>query len=127
MTTLKILLLGGFELRGGDEPLPPPATLKARSLLAYLVSSSRVHRDRACPREVLADVFWPNRPRDKALHNLSTALWHIRRVLPPGDYILADARTVRFNRGSEYWLDGAVLCLGASPGPALFFANRDGR
>ena len=101
MTTLKILLLGGFELRGGDEPLPPPATLKARSLLAYLV----VHRDRVCPREVLADLFWPDRPRDKALHNLSTALWHIRRVLPPGDYILADARAVRFNRGSEYWLD----------------------
>lgn len=105
MTTLKILLLGGFELRGGDEPLPLPATLKARSLLAYLVSSSRVHRDRVRPREVLADLFWPNRPRAKALHNLSTALWHIRRVLPPGDYILADARTVWFNRGSEYWLD----------------------
>ncbi len=101
MTTLKMLLLGGFELRGDDEPLPPPATLKACSLLAYLV----VHRDRACSREVLADLFWPDRPHDKALHNLSTALWHIRRILPPGDYILADAQTVQFNRESEHWLD----------------------
>jgi len=101
MSTLKICLLGGFELHGGDEPLRLPATLKARSLLAYLV----VHSDRACPREQLADLFWPDRPRDKALRSLSTALWHIRRALPPGDYILADARTVRFNRESEYWLD----------------------
>jgi DNA-binding SARP family transcriptional activator len=75
MTTLKICLLGEFELYGGDEPLPPPATLKARSLLAYLV----VHRDRACPREVLADLFWPDRPRDKALRSLSTALPMCRR------------------------------------------------
>jgi len=105
MTTLKICLLGEFELYGDDEPLPPPATLKARSLLAYLV----VHRDHACPREVLADLFWPDRPRDKALHNLSTALWHIRRVLPPGDYILADARTVRFSPYSDYWLDVALF------------------
>jgi len=101
MTTLKICLLGEFELYGGDEPLPPPATLKARSLLAYLV----VHRDRACPREVLADLFWPDRPRDKALRSLSTALWHVRRILPPDDYILADVQTVRFNPESDYWLD----------------------
>jgi len=100
VTTLKVFLLGGFELRGDDEPLPLPATLKARSLLAYLVSSSNVR-----PREMLADLFWPGRPRDKALHSLSTALWHIRRILPPGDYILADAQTVSFNRESDYWLD----------------------
>ncbi len=101
MTTLKVYLLGGFELHCNDEPLPPPATLKARSLLAYLV----VHCDRACSREVLADLFWPDRPRDKALRSLSTALWHIRRILPPGDYILADTQAVRFNWESEYWLD----------------------
>lgn len=101
MTTLKIHLLGEFELYGGNELLQPPATLKARSLLAYLI----IHRDRAWAREALADLFWPDRLRDKALHNLSTALWHIRRVLPPGDYILADAQTVRFNLKSEYWLD----------------------
>ncbi len=101
MTTLKICLLGGFELRGGDEPLPPPATLKARSLLAYLVT----YRERSHPRERLADLFWPERPRDRALRSLSTALWHVRRVLPPGDYILADAQTVRFNPHSDYWLD----------------------
>lgn len=101
MTTLKICLLGGFELCCGDRSLPLPATLKARSLLAYLI----VHCDRASPREQLADLFWSERPRDKALRSLSTALWHIRRVLPSGDYILADAQTAQFNPHSDYWLD----------------------
>jgi DNA-binding SARP family transcriptional activator len=95
----------------GDEFLPPPATLKARSLLAYLI----VHRDRACPREQLADLFWPERPRDKALRSLSTALWHVRRVLPPGDYILADAQTLRFNSASDYWLDVEAFQVSTSP------------
>jgi len=101
MSTLKIRLLGGFELHCGDEPLPLPATLKARSLLAYLV----IHRDRPSAREMLAGLFWPDRPRDRALRSLSTALWHIRRVLPPGGYILAAAQTLQFNSTSDYWLD----------------------
>jgi DNA-binding SARP family transcriptional activator len=105
MTTLKIHLLGGFDLFCGNEALPPPATLKARSLLAYLVT----HRDRACPREGLADLFWSDRPGDKALRSLSTALWQIRRVLPPGEYLISDARSVRFNSQSDYWLDVAAF------------------
>ena len=41
MSSLKVHLLGRFELfDDGGEPLPPPATLNARSLLAYLI----VHR-----------------------------------------------------------------------------------
>jgi len=82
-------------------PLRLPATARSRSLFAYLI----VHRERPHPRERLADLFWPARPRTKALRSLSTALWHIRRVLPSGDYILADAHTVRFNPQSDYWLD----------------------
>ena len=99
--TLKIRTLGEFELHCGDTALSLPATVKACSLLAYLV----LHRDCACPREQLADLLWPDRTRDKALHNLSTALWHVRRVISLGNHILADAQTVQFNRESDYWLD----------------------
>ena len=101
MPALEIRLLGGFELRSGDQLLPPPATLKARSLLAHLV----IRRDRVHTREQLADLFWPDRPRAKALRSLSTALWHIHRALPRGDFVLADAQTVQFNAASDYWLD----------------------
>ncbi|MBN1977444.1 MAG: AAA family ATPase [Anaerolineae bacterium] len=102
---LKIHLLDGVELFCGDEPLPLPATFKARSLLAYLVT----YRDRACSREGLADLFWSDRPGDKALRNLSTALWQIRRVLPSETYLISDAQTVRFNSESDYWLDVAAF------------------
>jgi DNA-binding SARP family transcriptional activator/tetratricopeptide (TPR) repeat protein len=102
---LEIYLLDGFELFRDDEPLPLPATFKARSLLAYLVT----YRDRACPREGLADLFWPGRPGDKALRSLSTALWQIRRVLPSEKYLISDAQSVRFNPESDYWLDVAAI------------------
>ena len=102
---LKIHLLDGFELFYDDEPLPLPATFKARSLLAYLV----IYRDRACSREGLAGLFWPDRPGDKALRSLSTALWQIRRILPSEKYLVSDAQSVRFNPESDYWLDVAAF------------------
>lgn len=105
MAHLEIRLLGEFELRSHGVSLPPPATLKAQSLFAYLV----VHRRRLCHRERLAECFWPARPADRALHSLSTALWHIRRVLPPGEFLLADSHSVQFNAESDFWLDTAVL------------------
>ena len=99
--SLEIRILGQLELCLEGQSLSLPATHKAQSLLAFLAT----HRDRPHSRERLADLFWPDRPRDKALHSLSTALWHIRRILPPGDHILADAQTVQFNLESDYWLD----------------------
>jgi oligopeptide transport system substrate-binding protein len=99
--SLEISLLGQIELRLDGRPLPLPATRKAQSLLAYLVT----HPGRPHPREQLANLFWPDRPRDKALHNLSTALWHIRRVLPPGNYLLTNTQTVQFNSHNDFWLD----------------------
>ncbi|HDN80310.1 MAG TPA: hypothetical protein ENG33_07605, partial [Chloroflexi bacterium] len=95
--------MGPMGISVAGRSLPLPATRKAQSLLAFLVT----HRHRPHLRERLADLFWPNRPRDKALHSLSTALWHIRRILPPGDYILADAQTMQFNPQSDFWLDTA--------------------
>ncbi|HSD82286.1 MAG TPA: AAA family ATPase, partial [Anaerolineae bacterium] len=101
MAALSLSFLGPLTLRTEGCPLALPATQKACSLLAYLV----LHHDHAYPREQLADLLWPDRPRDKALHNLSTALWHIRRILPTENYLLADTHTLQFDPASEYWLD----------------------
>jgi len=113
--SLEVRLLGGMELRWNETELPLPATLCSRSLLAYLI----VHRQQSHPRERLADLLWPDRARAKALRSLSTALWHIRRVLPPGDYILADAHTVQFNPQSDCWFDVEEFLVSGSrvPGP----------
>ena len=105
MSILQIRLLGKFELSIGRQALPPPATIKARSLLAYLVT----HRGRAYRREQLADLFWPEHPRERALHSLSTALWQVRCALPAGDFVLADAQEIRFNPDKACWIDAEVL------------------
>ncbi len=98
---LAFRMLGPFEVRCGGRPLPLPPTLSSQSLLAYLV----MHRERPQPRFRLASLFWGERPERKARASLSTALWHIRHCLPPGDFILADSHTVQFDPCSDPWLD----------------------
>ncbi len=85
--------LGAFDVRCNEQMLPLPPTLKAQSLLAYLV----LHRDRPQPRERLAALFWSDRPDRKARRSLATALWHIRRCFPQTQVVLSDARTVQFD------------------------------
>jgi len=105
-STLRIHLLGGFALYSGDDgALPLPPTRKARSLFAYLVT----YCHQPCSREMLAELFWPERPGDRALRSLSTALWQIRRILPSSDYLLTDAQTARFDPASDHWLDVAAF------------------
>ncbi len=113
---LEIYLFGGMELNSQGESLSLPATIRSRSLLAYLVT----HRPSSHYRERLAGLFWPDRSRSKALRSLSTALWHIRRVLPADEYIIADAQRVQFNPRSDYWLDVEefkAVCSRASGSP----------
>ena len=52
-----------------------PASLPA-CLLVYLACQGRWME-----REVLADVFWPQRPRDEARHNLRVNLHRVRQLL----------------------------------------------
>jgi ABC-type oligopeptide transport system substrate-binding subunit/DNA-binding SARP family transcriptional activator len=110
MPTLRFYFLGTLDVRCDDRVLPKPATLKSRSLLAYLV----VHRQRPQPRERLADLFWGNRPERRARSSLSTALWHIRRCLPSERFILSDPHTVQFDPQADLWLDVDAFETGAA-------------
>ena len=106
---LQVRCLGRLSLRcceapeGAASDLPLPATLKAQSLLAYLVA----HRDRPQSRDHLAELFWGDRPEHNARRSLATALWQIRRCLPGDDFILADAADVQLNPHRAFWLDVA--------------------
>jgi DNA-binding SARP family transcriptional activator len=95
-------LFGCFELWRGDELLPPLATHKTQSLLAYLI----MYPHRPQMRDDLAALFWGDRDDIHARHSLATALWRIRRLLGE-DYLLADASSVQFNPASSFWLDVA--------------------
>ncbi|MGQ9660621.1 MAG: ATP-binding protein [Thermochromatium sp.] len=99
---LNIYLFGCPEFRLDDEPLPPLATRKTRSLLAYLI----LHRQHPHSRDELAALFWGDRDDVHARHSLATALWRIRRLLGD-DYLLVDAIAVQFNPASSFWLDVA--------------------
>lgn len=99
---LEIYLLGYPEFRRDNEVLPPLATHKTQSLLAYLI----LKRHRPHARDELAALFWGDRDDLHARRSLTTALWRIRRLLG-GDYLLADAVHVQFNPAGLYWLDVA--------------------
>ncbi|MBC7228305.1 MAG: tetratricopeptide repeat protein [Thermoflexales bacterium] len=99
---LAIYLFGRPEFRRDDELLPPLATHKTQSLLAYLI----LHRHRPRSRDELATLFWGDRDDVHARRSLATALWHIRRALGES-YLLADSTSVQFNPASSFSLDVA--------------------
>ncbi len=115
-TVLRIHLLGGLSLAWGDQPVLPPTSAAARSLLAYLVT----FRGRSHSREVLAGAFWPDLPAEVARRRLRQALWQIRRTLADlpslRPFLLADADMIQFNPAAPVWLDVAEF-LGKAQSP----------
>jgi DNA-binding SARP family transcriptional activator len=73
----QIQLLGGFKAISGNFVVSHFETRKAASLLAYLA----YHRDRVYPREVLAEMLWPDEDLDATRDRLRQALAAIRRAL----------------------------------------------
>lgn len=71
---LYLLDVPRWQLAGGPDHRIP-ASLPA-CLLVYLACQGRWME-----REVLADVFWPQRPRDEARHNLRVNLHRVRQLL----------------------------------------------
>jgi tetratricopeptide (TPR) repeat protein len=71
---LYLLDVPKWQLAGGPDHRIP-ASLPA-CLLVYLACQGRW-----MDREVLAEVFWPQRPRDEARHNLRVNLHRVRQLL----------------------------------------------
>jgi DNA-binding SARP family transcriptional activator len=71
-------------------------TRKTAGLLAYL----SYYADRAHPRDVVVDLFWPTLDGDAGRNNLSTALSSLRSILPlcgTEPLVLADRHSIRIN------------------------------
>jgi DNA-binding SARP family transcriptional activator len=98
---LKIWTLGQIEIWQDQKSLRLPPTRKSCSLLAYLIT----HRNQAWSRDHLANLYWGDRPEQKARRSLTTALWHIRRELLDEDAIQSNSATVQFNPQTDCWLD----------------------
>src|SRR5512133_2557870 len=105
MAHLSISVLGELSIFQEDKTVLSFESDKVRALLAYLVvESGHPHQ-----RETLVGIFWPDCSEPTARHNLSQALFNLRKVLgdsaatPPYLQITRDA--IQFNRESDYSLD----------------------
>lgn len=131
MTSLRIVLFGGFQLHCRAELEEVKITAALQSLLAYLL----IFRHRAHSRDVVMELFWGDRDQAHARACLNTSLWRLRQILEPrgaierGRYLLTNhVGDIRFNSGGDYWLDvadfeTAVATLLRRPAEALTDAD----
>jgi len=78
---LHLQLLGPFDLRRDDLPVPGFDQARVQQLLAYLV----LHRTATISRQQLAYAFWPDTTDQQALKNFRTLLTRLRRALGNAD------------------------------------------
>lgn len=105
MVQLKISILGPFEARLNDRLLMDFESDKDRALLVYLA----IEANHPVLREILSNMFWPDRPDAISLGNLRHTLACLRKTIcdhranPP--FLLISRKTIQFNTASQYSLD----------------------
>ena len=109
MARLSLSFLGPLQVMLDGQAVARFESNKIRALLVYLaVESARPH-----PREVLADLLWPDWPDRSALANLRHALASLRHLLgdPQADppILLISRETVQFNARCDHALDVALF------------------
>ena len=107
MPRLSLSFLGPFQVFLDGLPETSFDSSKVRALLAYVaVEGGRPH-----PRDVLADMLWPDRSNADALSNLRYALYNLRNAIGDREakpsYLLIDRSSVQLNERSDYVLDVA--------------------
>ena len=120
MDTLRIRLFGRLQISSGQPGPPKFPTGKAQELLYYLL----LHRQRSHSRSILASLFWPDTTEEQARKCLRTTFWRLRCALEgdresPQAYFICDNDTIRFDNGSDHWLDVEEFEHCLSPLPAL--------
>lgn len=86
----RVDLGGGLRLEAGGVDVPPPASRRARGVLAYLALNPGPHA-----RGQLAARFWPDVLDESARASLRAALSELRRALgPAAAHVLATRDTV---------------------------------
>jgi non-specific serine/threonine protein kinase len=103
METLRVSLLGSFQVRLNGQPITQFYSQKAQLLLAYLILYRRTH-----PRSVLAHLFWGEHEEARAQASLRNALYSLRKMLsgaPNQEFIVSDGTSIRFNTNTDYALD----------------------
>jgi DNA-binding SARP family transcriptional activator len=122
VAVLEVRLTGALALRADGAELAPPASRRARSVLAYLALHPGRHG-----RAQLAAHFWPDVLDESARTSLRAALSELRRALgPAADQLLAGRDSVALEAAVDTRAFAAALeagdaaaALAASRGPIL--------
>lgn len=99
-TSPSIRLLGGFDVSVDHESLPLPTN--AQRLLGFLAVMHLEQR-----REAVASHLWPAASPDRAMSNLRTALWRVRRAHP--GIVRARREVVRLEDGVDVDYDRLIV------------------
>ncbi len=104
--TLRINLLGGFQLRYGTESVTDFDSPRLQSLLAYLLLHSKAPQ----ARQQIAFKFWPVSTENQARTNLRKLFLQLRRVLPNADgFLIFDNHTIQWRTDAAFTLDVAEV------------------
>lgn len=93
--TLTAYLLGPCRVVLSGRTIESWPSARGRSVLKYLLSQ----RDRAVPREVLMDLFWPDASPESARNSLNVALHGLRQALR----MAGDQQVILFENGSYHF------------------------
>lgn len=117
---LTLRLLGPVEIRAGGRRLVAAGRDKGLTALAYLAAEG----GRAHTREDLADLFWPDMVRERALQNLRQTLLRLRQLLTVDARgacaLAADRHSIAFDVRAEHWID-----LAGFTGPGVTAESTD--
>jgi DNA-binding SARP family transcriptional activator len=103
--SVRVRLLGGFEVWREDVPVRGFESQKVRALFAYLLCQS----DRAFSRDHLAGLLWPDRDPEAARHALRQALYNLKTALPGTEPVLTSQAGLQINPAACFWLDVAAF------------------
>lgn len=101
----KIYCFGRFQIFHNDQGISEWTSLKARSVLRYLVAN----QGRPVPKETLMDLFWPDANFEAARRNLHQAIYCLRHTLrredPELSPILFENDCYLLNPTLNIWID----------------------
>src|SRR5690606_6279162 len=111
MGTVKVTLLGRFEVLRDDRPLPGFESQKVQELFAYLL----LNRERAHPREAVASILWEHGSTAQSRSYLRRLLWQLQHALEDGKgtsdqpLLLVRPDWIQFNPNADLWFDVAIF------------------
>jgi DNA-binding SARP family transcriptional activator/predicted ATPase len=95
-------LLGEVTIALDNRPISSLGSRSAEALLIFLACDRR-----PLARELLAELFWPERNPEQSAANLRAALSMLRKQV--GDYLLVTRQTVAFNSALPFRIDAETF------------------